>query len=229
RGEIAQVYATSVESPRLDVSGYNLWYLLFAGRINGISSEIHPAGLPLTYEQIGLGLFALFALLVTALAMHRGGEVALPAAVLSLGFFMFMPQVHERHLFPALAFTLLWAGAGGSAYHVLRRGGRVAGSSIQGLQARNTQYVVRNTGRWLIYGVLSLTYLFNLVTVAPFTPALGTNLVAAPAADAPRLLLQDLSLFAAALNLAILAWLVAQLARRPRFATTQLNNLEGVR
>ena len=70
---------------------------------------------------------------------------------------------------------------------------------------------MRLPGLWWAYGLLSLTFLFNLVTIAPFTTALGPNLIVTPA-DTPFLMFrQQVALLVAAINLGILIALVVDL------------------
>ncbi len=178
------------------MSAYNLWYLLLLGCVHNVSSALHPAGLPLSYQQLGHGLFCAFVLLVVGLEWRQKGELlAVPAALLSAGLFMLLTDVHERYLFPALAFLLLGA---------------------VGWDGHPRDPASKRPGLWSAYSVLSLTFLFNLVTIAPFTPALGTNLVAIqPPYSARDLVLKALSLLAAAANTLVLAWLVTKLAREP--------------
>jgi hypothetical protein len=72
---------------------------------------------------------------------------------------------------------------------------------------------LRLPGLWWAYGLISLTFLFNLVTIAPFTTALGPNLIVTPA-DTPFLAFRwEVALLVAALNLCILIALVIDLAR----------------
>ena len=65
------------------------------------------------------------------------------------------------------------------------------------------------------YAALSFTFLFNLVTITPFSPWLGTNLVAANPTDAVGLALKGLALACAAVNVALLAALVRRQAAAP--------------
>ena len=114
-GEVVQASLTVPNKvPRIDVSGYNLWYLLRLGDVHNVSSALHPGGPPLTYREIGI--------------------------------------------------------------------------------------------------VLSVTFLFNLVTIAPFTPTLGTNLVAAQPDSARVIVLKGISLLTAVVNIVVLTGLVAYLA-----------------
>ncbi len=124
-----------------------------------------------------------------------------PAALLSMGLFMLFTEVHERYLFPTLAFLLLGAAQS--------RAAPVASETPR-------HPIAQGRSLWWAYGVLSVTFLFNLVTVAPFTPALGTNLIAAPVDSMRTLILKGLSVLAAAINTVVLAWLVNVTARYDR-------------
>jgi hypothetical protein len=64
---------------------------------------------------------------------------------------------------------------------------------------------------WWMYSLLSLTFLFNLVTIMPFTPLLGTNLVAPQTITPTVSALKAIALAASALNLAAFGWLVYEL------------------
>jgi hypothetical protein len=156
------------------------------GRVHQVSSSLRPAGLPVTYRQIGVGLYGLFVLFVLAVVRRRRPEApALPAAVLALGLFVLLTEVHERFMFPILALLLLAAGHAHAA-----RPARLG---------------------W-VYAALSLTFAFNLVSIAPFSPLPAMNLVAAQG-DSPGLFaLRALALGCAALNVALLAWLAVILA-----------------
>jgi Gpi18-like mannosyltransferase len=193
-GDVLQISAMPPGRLSLvDVTAYNLWYLLQQGQVQGVASALRPlAWLPLSYQQIGFGLFGALALLVVLLALRRDGSLAVAAATLTLGLFMLATHMRERYMFPALALLLLGAAE--------RAGGPrpTAGAASSAL--------------WWAFGALSLTFLFNLVTIAPFTPALGTNLVAAPADALITVTLKRLALIAAGINLTVLIWLVADLA-----------------
>ncbi|MCA1553733.1 MAG: hypothetical protein LC737_05080, partial [Chloroflexi bacterium] len=159
------------ESLRVDVSAYNLWYLLRLGRVHYVSSELHPLGLPVTYQTLGFILFSSFVLLVIGFSL-RSRNAALPAALLSFGLFMLLTQIHERFMFPVLALLAL------------------ASATTPRL--------------WIVYGVLSATFFFNLVTIAPFTDLLGINLVAAEVLSFKVALLKFLSVLTAAVNMCAL-------------------------
>jgi Gpi18-like mannosyltransferase len=101
-GRLADVLLAPIRLPNntpvVDKSAYNLWYLLLGGQIQDVSSALHPLGLPFSYQQIGLTIFALFVALVVALAWRQNGlALALPIAVLYLGFYTLPTEVHERY------------------------------------------------------------------------------------------------------------------------------------
>jgi hypothetical protein len=183
------------EAPKVDVSAYNLWYLLFAGRVHDASSHAHVPLLGVRYQTVAIALFGAFAVLVVTLALRRSGGVALPAAILSLGLFMLLTQAHERYLFPVLAFVLLAAGLG----------------AVEG----------RTPGYWWEYGVLSLGFLFNLVTIAPFTPSLVTNLITVDATSPKLVVLKIAALVVAVAGLVVLASLLAKMLGGGRWRATR--------
>jgi hypothetical protein len=121
---------------------------------------------------------------LAAVRRRRLASPALAAALLALGLFVLLTEVHERFMFPTLALLLL---ALGRAARPARLG-------------------------WA-YAALSLTFAFNLVTVGPFSPLPTFNLVAAQGNTPGLLALKALALACAALNVAMLAWLVVALAR----------------
>ncbi|HZQ06701.1 MAG TPA: hypothetical protein VFD70_08985 [Anaerolineae bacterium] len=179
--DVLQIYrAVPKEAPRVDVSAYNLWYLVRQGHIQYMSSEHHPLGLPVTYQSLGIFLVLGYAALVMVLYIkHR--KAFLTAAGLSLGLYMLPTQIHERYMFPVLAFIALAA--------------------------------ISDPRLWLVYGLLSATFFFNLVTIAPFSPILGTNLITMDVTSPWIAFLKAVALLAAAINLLVLGWLVLRLAR----------------
>jgi Gpi18-like mannosyltransferase len=66
---------------------------------------------------------------------------------------------------------------------------------------------------WLLYAVLSLSFFFNLVTIAPFTPLLGDNLVATQVPSPTGVFLKTVALVCAAINVLALIAIVVALAR----------------
>ncbi len=188
--DLLRPYLTILDRPpRLVVSAYSLWFLLHGGNVQGLTPQDRPAGLPVSYLTISLGLAGLLTALVVWLVLRRRNAplaLALAAGVLCLGYFMLLPQVHERYLFPALPFLLLAAA-------------QSDGSAGQ-------------RGLWWAFAALSATFLFNLVTIASPLPSLWVNLIAPQPATPLVEALRALTLVAAAVNLAVLVGLVVALA-----------------
>ena len=204
-GRIGQVLRSAyvglpAEPPRVDVSAYNAWYLLFQGRVHNASSVAHVAFLPVTYQALGGLMFGVFAVGVVALTLRRGNGVILAAATLSLGMFMLLTQMRERYLVPVVALLLL-----------------VAAQQT----ARRTRGARGHLGTWWDYGLISLSLLFNVVTIGSFAPSLFTNVVAAEPESARILVLKGISLVVAAANLVVLARLTAKIAGIQKFGAIE--------
>jgi Gpi18-like mannosyltransferase len=198
--DAASAYTHVQASPWLDVSGYNLWYLLYGGQVRGVPFGAYLPGVPFSNQVAGLALFAALAGLALLITWRRAGNEALAAAVLCLAMYVLLAQVRERYLFPVPALLLLAAA---------QRAPSPAAATREGGRGRRR----RMPGLWWAYGLISLTFLFNLVTIAPFTTALGPNLIVTPA-DTPFLAFRwEVALLVAALNLCILIALVIDLAR----------------
>jgi dolichyl-phosphate-mannose-protein mannosyltransferase len=177
------------EPPRAAVSAYNLWYLILGGRVHGVGPEVRPPGLPLGIRPLAFALLAVLGAVVLVLALRAGRSPALAAACLALGLFVLSVQMHERYMFPALALLLL------------------ACADAQGRLVP------------ACFAALSLTFLYNLVTIATFAPWLGINLIVAP--GSPRTsLLRALALGAAFVNVLVLGALTFALARSARKTTS---------
>jgi hypothetical protein len=197
-------------APKVTVSAYNLWYLLLGGRVHELSSMLYPAGLPFSYRELGIALYGAFILAVLVLARRRPVPVAFLAAVLALGLFNLLTDIHERFLYTALPMLLLAAS-----------GAPAPGKS--GPRAKSEDKVPCRswTGeRWPVisawaYAALTLTFAFNLVTIAPLHPALGTNLVAAAGNEPGLVTLKALALACAAFHVAALAALMGVLVLTP--------------
>jgi hypothetical protein len=184
------IQATLFPPTDLDISAYNLWYLLRLGVIRGVSADLHPPGLPFSYRLLSLGLFGAFVLLVMFFVWYRGpgAPLVIPAALFSMASFMLLPHMRERYLLPALFFVL--SGAAGEEEPRLR------------------------PKLWCIYGLLTATLLFNLVTISSFAPTLWLNLVVQQPPYAPHIAaLKGLSLLAAAVNVGVMVWLTLLLWR----------------
>ncbi|MEP7198708.1 MAG: hypothetical protein ABI874_02715 [Chloroflexota bacterium] len=189
-GDLASAITTVV--PRVDDSAYNFWYLLLRGRVHDFSSELHPLSLPWSYKAIGSGLFVAFAALVGVLLWRRrASALAVAAALLNMGLFMFLTEVHERYLFPTIAFALL-AAVGWDEPHA---------NTLQ-------------RARWLMFALLTLTFLFNLMSIASPAPSLWTNVVATqPPYTTLILILKGLALVVAAINCVVFVGLMVELMR----------------
>jgi Gpi18-like mannosyltransferase len=180
---ITAVTRTTNAEPLLDVSAYNFWYLVRGGSVYDVSARQHPFGLPLSYRAFALGLYAGLIAMTLLLTWRTGARsIFVSAAVLCLGLFMLLTDIHERYLFPTLALLLLAA-----------------------------MLAERAEGLGRLFVGLSLTFLFNLITIAPFTPLLGSNLIAASIDSPLILMLKILALCAAVINLYILMVLIWRL------------------
>lgn len=200
-GDMVRAYTTTPDrSPRLVVSAYNLWYLLRLGDVHTASSMERPAGFPLSYQALGITLFgAVVAFVVILIWRRQRVPLTVAAALLSLGLFMLLTQIRERYLFPALPFLLLGAS------------GEETGPSLREHSGGRSG---RRTGLLWAYGILSLTFFYNLVTIASPVPALWTNLVAPQPDSGLVLALRGIAVLVAAANTATLVGLIAWLAGR---------------
>ena len=189
-GHAFEFTRASVHRPmQLNASAYNLWYLVFLGRVGGVSAHASPLGLPLSYAWLGSLLFVAFVALVLALMWRQKshGDAALPAVLLALAPFVLLPDMHERYLLPALP-LLLWCVSSSHDATVRRQ-------------------------LWWCYGLLTVTFFYNVVTVGSFAPQLWGNLIAlSPPYARHIVLLKAIAVAAAAINVAVLVWLTRLLA-----------------
>lgn len=201
-GDLLRVYTTPVEG-RTVVSAYNLWYLLLGGNLR-VPSASRVARLPFSYQDVGNALFVLLAVLIAVLALRSNSGPGLPAAALALSMFLVLTQMHERHAFPVLAF-LAWA----AAEQMVKRQSAVT-DSTSAITDTTMEHAIADRGIniWWIYGILTLTISFNLVTILPFSPVLGTSIVVQDAGSIWWVGLKGLSLLAAGVNVAVLGWLL---------------------
>jgi Gpi18-like mannosyltransferase len=107
--------------PFVSMNAFNLWYLLFGADSRGTSDKTIWAGL--TYKNWGLLMFccaSFFALLplfistVSSIFFKKVIELPLSSlfaafALISLVFFFFNTQMHDRYTHPALIFIALFA------------------------------------------------------------------------------------------------------------------------
>ncbi len=199
RGDDLIRLGTVALEKRVVLTAYNFWYV-FLGENVRARSDAYPTPLPLTYQDWGNLLFAGLAIGIVGLALWRGSDLAVPAAALSLGMFLVLTEMHERHAFPALAF-LTWAGA----EELARRRPANAPAGVTGW-GRSRAIVG-------MYGVLTLTVLFNLITIVPFSPLLGTSLAADEPASPRWVLLKSLSFVVALLNIGLLFGLIGYIGQ----------------
>lgn len=78
---------------------------------------------------------------------------------------------------------------------------------------------------WLLYLILTVTCFFNLITIAPFTDLLGTNLVAAEPTTITVMLLKRLAVLVAAVNVGALVWIALELLPPLRIHTRLRSHL----
>ncbi|MBI3732987.1 MAG: hypothetical protein HY259_05955, partial [Chloroflexi bacterium] len=195
------------ETPKVDVDAFNGWYLALLGNVYQVSSWRRPFDLPISFEAIGVGLFGLFALGMTGLIWRqsaRTGEYADPymaAAVLSLGMFMLLTQMHERYLFPVIPLLLL--------------------SAVEQDAESDAAWGAQKPWpiAW-VYLVLSLTFFFNLISTASFVPSLWISIVVPQPLSPLVVVLKALSFVAAIVNVLVFGWLVRDAIARERVNAT---------
>lgn len=94
--------------PTLSRNAYNLWYLFFADPLNTSDQMLFL----LPFKLWGILLFVLFyGLIVFLFLKSKKGlaEIFLVLALVSLGFFFFNTQMHERYVHPVVLFAGLYA------------------------------------------------------------------------------------------------------------------------
>jgi Gpi18-like mannosyltransferase len=94
--------------PTVSRNAYNVWYIIYSDPLN--TSDQITFFLPL--KLWGIILFVLFYALVVFLFMKskKGlAEIFLVFSLLSLGFFFFNTQMHERYVHPVVLFAGLYA------------------------------------------------------------------------------------------------------------------------
>lgn len=142
------IEATLFSSSRVVQSAYNGWYFLLRDEA-GIAEASQRAGIfPLSFQTAGLLLFLTAAGLVTILIVRRKEQLSLPITAVVLTLITFLFLTDIRERYLFPVLPLLLWGAGRERRHL-----------------------------WF-YLLLTVTWLFNLVTIASFAPELWTNLVA---------------------------------------------------
>lgn len=114
--DVLRVYVHSVGYyPIVSSAAYNFWWALFADEAGNIQDTVALLG-PLTYRHVGMLLFGSSILYVLAVlrpylrptpdSYRTLPGIFLAGAYMSLAFFLFNTQMHERYLFPFVAFGL---------------------------------------------------------------------------------------------------------------------------
>jgi Gpi18-like mannosyltransferase len=178
----------------LVVSAYNIWYLMLWGQIGRFPPTNLLPGLPVSYRAVALGMYAVFVLLMVGLLWKDPRRPWMLAAVLlNLGMFILLPQMYERYMFATIVFLLLgaanWSQAGAS-----------------GTDAPAD----KRPRLWWTYGVLSLTFLVNLVIISRFAPVARSNRLTVWPNTLTSAVIQGLALTAAVANTVVWCWLSAR-------------------
>ncbi len=113
---VMDVYLHSVgKYPVISANGYNFWWSLLSDSASGTSSSVSLLGF-ISYRMMGLFLALFFYLMILLLSFRgvgalrpkrdRAAWIFLAASTLSLAFFLFNTEMHERYLFPFVALFL---------------------------------------------------------------------------------------------------------------------------
>lgn len=96
----------------LSIQAFNFWWLFrFYNKMDIIEpiSDREPFLGEISYLQVGLIIFVLFYFLIIVALRNNFSErnVYLSASLITLNFFLFLTQMHERYLFPLIIFLLI--------------------------------------------------------------------------------------------------------------------------
>ena len=172
----------------LVVSAYNIWYLMLVGHIGRFPATRWLPGLPVSYRVVALGMYAVFVLLMVGLLWREPRRPWMLAAVLlNFGMFMMLPQMYERYMFATIVFLLL--------------------SAASWSYPRTDAPAGRRPGLWWVYGVLSATFLINLIISSRFAPVPQTNRLTIWQPTLTNAVLQGSALLAALTNTVVFCWL----------------------
>jgi Gpi18-like mannosyltransferase len=120
-GRLAAVAANVGSSvdlyPMISMNAFNIWWLVGGNRSPYISDRLRIGNALLTYQGLGLILFAVAVVMILvrlwdSLRREPGdgaGEILLACALITFAFYLLPTQMHERYLVPAV--TLLAAAA----------------------------------------------------------------------------------------------------------------------
>jgi len=184
---VVQRYSLPSRPWLLVVSAYNIWYLMLRGYVGRFPPTKLVPGLPISYRVVAFGMYAVFVVLIVGLLWRDPRRPWMLAVVLlNFGMFIMLPQMYERYMFATIVFLLL---------------------SAAGWSFSRTEAFGRQPGLWWIYGVLSVTFLLNLVIISRFAPTARTD---RPTIWQPTLrnaILQGLALLVALTNTVVFCWL----------------------
>src|SRR5262249_49111028 len=146
---VVQRYTLPSRPWLLVVSAYNIWYLMLWGHIGRFPPTRLLPGLPVSYRVVALGMYAVWVLLIVGLLWRDPRRPwTLATVLLNLGMFIMLPQMYDRYMFATIVFLLLSAASWASTRTEARAEGRPE--------------------LWWAYGVLSLTFLINLIISSRF-------------------------------------------------------------
>jgi Gpi18-like mannosyltransferase len=189
---VIQRYSLPSRPWLLVVSAYNIWYLRLLGHVGRFPPTKLLPGLPVSYRVVALGMYVVVVIVIIGLLWRDPRRPWMLAIVLlNLGMFLMLPQMYERYMFATIVFLLLSA----------------ATLPTTRMDAAPTGW---RSSLWLAYGVLSLTFLANLIIISRFAPTARTD---RPTVWLPTLrntILQGLALLAAATNIVVFGWLSAR-------------------
>jgi hypothetical protein len=188
---VVQRYSLPSRPWLLVVSAYNIWYLMLMGHVGRFPPTKLLPGLPLSYRVVAFGMYVVFVVLMVGLLWRDPRRPWMLAVVLlNFGMFIILPQMYERYMFATIVFLLLSAASRSST--------------------RMETSVGRRPGLWWAYGVLSVTFLINLIIISRFAPTARTD---RPTIWQPTLrnaILQGVALLVALTNTVVFCWLSAR-------------------
>lgn len=94
--------------PYLSLNSYNIWWMVAKGNGMGVSDKMLTIGI-INAKTMGLILFACTYLLTVFNQLKKGAASFFLSLTLVVGaFFFFQTESHDRYLFPAFVFGLVW-------------------------------------------------------------------------------------------------------------------------
>lgn len=177
RNWIAKYFGNTELYPFASVNGHNLWYLVLAQDPLLVSDN--TLFLNFTFKQWGFLMFALFGFVVllplalravtralqrTVLTNRDGALVFLTAALVSLGFFFFNTEIHERYAYPAILFLGAYALLMGSySLYILVSVAHVLNINVvMGLMGMRIPYLERLVTPELVAGLFLIALIIGV-------------------------------------------------------------------